>query len=84
MGTVTGPPAEMFVTESDLVTLSVTATVPPSLALVSAYQWQRTNEGSGTFTNIPGANQSSYSFYAPLADNNAHYRVRFSSPGSAT
>ncbi len=83
LGTVTGPPADMFVIESDLVTLTVTATVPPSLALVSAYQWQRTN-GAGGFTNIPGANLSSYSFYVPLADNDAHYRALFSSPGSDT
>jgi hypothetical protein len=76
---VSAPPAQLTVEENQLVTLSLVASIPTSMQGVITYQWQRF-DGS-TFTNIPGANAASYTFYAPLTDNGREIRVVFSAPG---
>ncbi len=76
------PPTELTVYENELVNLELVASaIPPSLTPFITYQWQRTNEGSGTFTNIPGATAASLSFYAALTDDNGVFRIRASIPG---
>ncbi len=78
------PPAELTLFENGLVSLELVANaVPASLTSSIVYQWQRTNNGAGTFTNIPGATAPTLSFYAALADDSAHYRVNASIPGHA-
>jgi hypothetical protein len=73
------PPTDLFVTESDLVSISLVATVPASIARATTYQWQKFD--GVTYTNIPGANAATLSFYAALADHLAQYRLLFSAPG---
>ena len=69
------PPAELFVTENQAVSLNVVATiVPPSLAPYISFQWQQSNSMSGAFVDIPGANSQNYSFFAPLSIDNGAYR----------
>ncbi|MEY2409829.1 MAG: hypothetical protein QOF48_2499, partial [Verrucomicrobiota bacterium] len=76
------PPAELFLTENDAVSLTLSASfVPPSMAQFTTYQWQRSNALSGVFTNVPGATLPTLSFFAPLSDNNARYRLTASMPG---
>jgi len=56
--------------------ISVTMSTLDGLATAPAYQWQRTNSGAGTFTNIPGATASTYTtpnLQLP-GDNGAQYR----------
>ncbi len=79
---ISAPPTELTVFENDLVNLELVANaIPPSLTPYITYQWQRTNDGSGTFTNIPNATTASYSFYASLSDDSTHYRLRATIPG---
>jgi hypothetical protein len=79
---VSAPPTELTVFENEQVNLQLIANaIPASLTPYISYQWQRTNDGSGTFTNIPGATTASLSFYANLTDDESHYRLRASIPG---
>ncbi len=76
------PPTELTVYENDPVLLELVAsTIPASLAPYVSYQWQRTNSGSGTFTNIPGATGSSLGFFAALTDDGSTFRLIASIPG---
>ena len=77
------PPAELTTNENSLVNLSLVASVlPPSATAFVSYQWQRTNESNGTFTNIPGATTPTLSFYVPLADEGATYRLVVNLPAT--
>jgi len=76
------PPTDLTVFENELVNLELVANaIPVSLTPYITYQWQRTNDGTGTFTNIPGASTALLSFYATLPDDEVHYRIRASIPG---
>jgi len=79
---VSTPPTDVTVVENDPVTLTLVANVPLSMALATSYQWQRFDGAS--FTNIPGATGPSYSFFAPLSDDNRQIRLVFSAPGRNT
>jgi len=58
------PPAALSVTENDYITLSMGAYVlPTNMPIV--YAWQCYDRWNGIFTNIPGANSATYSFYVP-------------------
>ena len=73
---------DFFLIENDAVSLALVATVvPASLAAFASYQWQRTNEGSGTFTNITGAKSPTLFFFAALTDDGATYRLLAQIPG---
>ncbi len=70
----------------DSYTFSVTTTATPATLV---YQWQSSANGlAGTFTNIAGANASSYTITnAPIQLNGYYYRVFITTPcgsGSAT
>src|SRR6185295_2425571 len=73
---ISGPPADLFLTENDPVNLAVVASVvPPSLLPYFSYLWQRSNALSGVFTNVPGVTGSVLAFNARLSDDGAAYRV---------
>ena len=46
------------------------------------YQWQESTDGGVTFTDIPGAINSNYSFSANVGDNGSRYRVVVSDGGN--
>jgi uncharacterized repeat protein (TIGR01451 family) len=76
-------PPDVFVIESDSVTLAISATILPANIRPSAcYQWQKSEGLSGTFTNIPGAILPAYTFPAAFSDNGAQYRIQASLPGT--
>lgn len=77
------PPAEIFVTELDPVALTLNATaIPASLTPFVSYQWSRSNALSGVFTNMPGKTFPTLSFFAPLSDDGAAYRLIATLPGT--
>jgi len=73
------PPSELFVTESDLVSLGVVLSAPAYIQPYIAYTWQKFDGAS--YTNIPGANGATYNFFASCFDDGATYRVLVSAPG---
>ena len=79
--TITTPPANQTVTAGQTATFTVAASGTAPLS----YQWQRSNNGGTTWTNV-GTNASSYTTGATAAaDSGALFRVVVSnSAGSAT
>ncbi|HKS36995.1 MAG TPA: PA14 domain-containing protein, partial [Verrucomicrobiae bacterium] len=77
------PPAELFVAENDQVNLTLVATIlPPAVRPGACYQWQRFDTNSSTFLDIADATTPSLSFFAPLSDDGAQYRLQVSIPGT--
>lgn len=80
---ITQQPQNQIRPENSTATFTVAATGSPSPL---AYQWRRAAPGSGTFTNIPGANGTSYT--TPVlnvaADNNAQYLAVVGVPGGTS
>jgi len=78
---ITAQPTNATVDAGAAVNFSVRATGTAPLA----YQWQRSNDGGGTWQNIASATQSSLGFNAAAGDNGARFRVIVSnSAGTAT
>ena len=77
------PPAELTTNENAFISLALVAAVlPPSATPFVSYQWQRSNDFTGTFTNIPGATATTLSFYVPLSDDGATYRLLVNLPAT--
>jgi hypothetical protein len=69
---ITAEPTDQTVTDGQTTTFKVTAAGTPPLT----YQWQRSDDGGITFTNIPGATGSSYGTGSvDLTDNGAQFHV---------
>jgi hypothetical protein len=73
------PPAELFVTENDLISLSGSLSAPLFIQPYVTYRWQKF-DGVG-YTNIPGQTLQSFNFFANCADDGAIYRLIMSAPG---
>jgi len=79
--TITGfPQSELSVTENEFISLTVTVSAPNLVRPYMTYLWQKFD--GVTYTNIPGATGSNYSFFANCTDDGAMYRVVFSAPGA--
>jgi len=79
--TVTGQPTNQSAVDGGVFAFSVSATGTP----LPTVQWQVSTDGGQTFTNISGANATTYTATASLADNGNQYRAVFTnSQGSAT
>jgi len=95
-GAATTAPATLSVTMAPLLVSSpVSQTINAGTAytfMAVAYgipgptaQWQRSNDGGTSWTDIPGANSSSYTVIAALGDNGARFRAVFTnSTGTVT
>lgn len=68
---ISAQPADVTVCEGTTASFSVTAS-----GTSLSYQWQVSNDGGNTWSNISGANSNSYDLPAPaVTDNNNRYRV---------
>lgn len=78
---VTSQPKDLVTVDHAVFTFSASATGTP----VPTVQWQVSTDSGMTFTDIPGANQTSYSATASLLDHGNLYRAVFTnSEGSVT
>jgi hypothetical protein len=75
-------PASVSTEGNRRVTLNVGTSAPD--APYVCYQWQRSDDGGGTFNDIPGATRSSYTtpYLYPADDNQDQYRVVIGIPGA--
>src|SRR5262249_15300211 len=73
-------PVSQTVSAGGRASFSVQATGCGTLA----FQWQRANAGSTTFTNIPGATTSTFSLTAAASDNGARFRAVVSNSAGST
>ncbi|MCF0165284.1 MAG: hypothetical protein HUJ92_08370, partial [Bacteroidales bacterium] len=72
------PDEEVKVSENGTATLAVIASGEEL-----SYQWQKATS-SGTFSNILGATENSYSFAVPMSVNGNRYRCVVSNPAGST
>jgi cyclophilin family peptidyl-prolyl cis-trans isomerase len=96
LGTATSNPASLTVNSAPVVTANpaaetvnsgdtVTFTAASGGSPTPAVQWKVSSDGGNTFTDIPGATSTTYSFTAAVADNGKQYEALFTnSAGSAT
>ena len=78
---ITQQPADVSVTAPDAAQFSVVASGTPA----PTYQWQRSNIGGGSYSDIPGATGASYGTGATTtAMNGERYRVLVSNSAGAT
>jgi len=70
---VTANPANLTVCAGASASFTATASGSPAPTV----QWQRSNDGGTTFTNITGANATTYTFSTAAADNGSQYRAVF-------
>ncbi len=76
------PPAEIWATENDDISLAIIA-IPTPANLPFSYTWQKYDSVAAAFINIPGANASFLpTFRATLGDDGAQYRVVIAIPGT--
>jgi hypothetical protein len=76
---ITTNPTSQSVSAGQTVTLTAAASGNPT-----SVGWQVSTNGGKTFTNIPGANNATYSFTASAGENGDEYKAFFSnSQGSA-
>ena len=79
--TVTTQPASQTVTAGQTATFTAAASGNPTPTV----QWQVSTNGGSTFSNIPGATSTTFSFTATAAQNGDEYQAVFSnSVGTAT
>lgn len=71
---VTEHPTSQTVTPGNNVTFSAAATGSPTPTV----QWQVSTDGGGTWSDIPGATSTSYSFTVQASDDGNQYRAVFS------
>ncbi len=77
---VTANPANKAVCAGSSVSFVASASGSPT----PSAQWQVSLDGGATFTNVPGATSSTYTFTASLSDSGKRFRVLFTNPcGSA-
>lgn len=70
--TISSPPVAASVTAPGPVTFSATAAGTPA----PSYQWQRSNDGGATFSNITGATSAALTLPSTsVSDNGARFRV---------
>jgi PKD repeat protein len=69
--TISQHPTSLSVAAGDLATFNVTAT-----GGTFTYQWQRSNNGGGSWDDITSATSTTYSFTAISGDNGAQFRCR--------
>lgn len=72
---VTSNPANVSVKTGTTATFEAAAVGGP----LPTVQWQRSNDGGATWTNISGATSTTYAFTAVLADSGAQFRAVFTS-----
>ncbi|HZO56351.1 MAG TPA: LamG-like jellyroll fold domain-containing protein, partial [Bryobacteraceae bacterium] len=72
---ITQQPASTSAPQNSTVTFNVQAAGTGAPASELAYEWQR-DDGFGSFTNIPGANNASLALFARPHDTGAQFRVR--------
>ncbi|MCB2173609.1 Ig-like domain repeat protein, partial [archaeon] len=78
---ITSQPANYTVCAGSSVSLTAAASGMP----VPTVQWQVSNDGGTTWTNISGATTATYTFSTVVSDNGKRYRAVFTnSAGSAT
>jgi Immunoglobulin I-set domain len=77
--TVTQNPVDHAALSGGSVTFSAAAAGDPSPTV----QWQRSTDLGGTFTDIPGAAATDYTFTPSQADDQGLYRAVFTSPGGS-
>jgi len=83
--TITQDPTNLTVLEGQNASFSVAVTVAGAGGGSQRYQWQRSEDPSGvSFTNIPSATASSYTFRAFDVDNGIQFRVVVALPGLQT
>ena len=68
------PPASLSVAEDDYISLRSFGSAVPSNTPIF-YVWQRYDAPNSAWVNVPGATSSNLSFYVPLGDDQAQYRV---------
>ena len=71
---ITQDPANVTVVSSQTATFTSAATGTGTLTV----QWQVSTNGGATFSNIPGATSTTYSFVTDLSQNGNQYRAVFS------
>lgn len=77
------PPSDLYATENELVTVSLSATaMPPEVRGALLAQWSKFDPASNTYTNIPGAIGQTLQFYAALADDSRNLRLLVSLPST--
>src|SRR5205823_1382039 len=81
--TVNPPPTITTNPTSRMACAGSTATFTAADGVGSTVQWQVSLDGT-TFTNIPGATSTTYSFTTALADNNKQYRAVFTNGCGST
>jgi hypothetical protein len=62
-------PNDVMIETGQVATFNVKASGIPLF-----YQWQRSNDGGATWSNISGANAASYSFATALSDNGSRFQ----------
>ena len=82
---ITQNPTNLTIFEGQNATFSVGVSVAGAGGGSQRYQWQRSEDGTGaSFTNLPGATLSSFTFRAFEVDSNIQFRVVVSLPGLQT
>jgi hypothetical protein len=76
---ITSQPADQVVTAGSSASFSVQVNDPAR----ATFQWQKKASGDADYSNIAGAQQSSLSITADLADNGSMYRVEVAGPNSS-
>lgn len=79
--TVTSSPSSTTVTSGQSASFSAAATGSPAPTV----QWQVSSDGGATFTNVPGATSTTFTFTTDMSQNGNLYRAVFTnSTGSVT
>ncbi|MBI5383836.1 MAG: HYR domain-containing protein [Verrucomicrobia bacterium] len=76
------PPASIHVTELDRVTLGLWAFVPSAYKVFPSFQWQKYDPATQSYTNLPGATLTNFTFVAHMSDIDSPLRVAVSLPGN--
>ncbi len=86
VATITQQPASLTILQQRTVKFSVAATgsiIGSSRIPSVSFQWQKKAPGASSFTDIPGANSTTYSERLDLPDNGTQYRAVASVVGSS-
>ncbi len=73
---ITANPSNVTVIAGQTAIFTAAATGTPTPTV----QWQQSTDGGATYTNVPGAPSTAYSFTAALSQNGYKYRAVFTNP----